>query len=232
MTSGRPGPPSTGSGSSSGWVRVDSDSPGQASSNGCGSSPPVGGTGSGPRASASSQSASRSRASRHATSAPSALIRAASASTARRSIRGPAARRSAPPRLEEARGLARAVVELVDRVEPLAGRGLGRLGGRRPVARRAEPAVELVLRGGDLARVGALLGAVEVLAQGVVGTLRLAQRVGGRLRVDARLGRDRAALVHEPARDVAWIGGCRRDRHRPGQLVVGRAAGEAARRVA
>ena len=133
-----------------------------------------------------------------------------------------------PAGLEEARSLARAGVELVDRVQPLARRGLGRLGRRRAVARAAEPAMELVLRGGDLARVGALLRTVEVLAQRVVRALGLAQRVGGRLRVDARLGRDRAALVHEPARDVARIGGCGRDRHRPGQLVVGCAAGEAA----
>ena len=88
--------------------------------------------------------------------------------------------------------------------------------------------MELVLRGGDLARVGDLLRTVEVLAQDVVRALGLAQRVGGRFRVDARLGRDRAALVHQAARDVARVRGHRRDRHRPGQLVVGRAAGEAA----
>ena len=43
-----------------------------------------------------------------------------------------------PPRRSRgsARPRATAVVELVDRVEPLACRGLGRLGGRRPVARR------------------------------------------------------------------------------------------------
>ena len=111
--------------------------------------------------------------------------------------------------LEEPLRLAGVRVEVVDRIQPCAGCRLGGLGIGRRVARRAEPAVELVLRHGQLARVGCLLRLVEEPVQGVVGALRLAKRLGGGARVLARGGGQRAAFLDEQAWRVA---GVRRDR--------------------
>ena len=123
--------------------------------------------------------------------------------------------------VEEPLRLACVRVEVVDRVQPRAGRRLGGLGIGRRVARRAEPAVELVLRHGQLARVGRLLRLVEEPAQRVVGALRLAKRLGGGARVLARGGGQRAAFLDEQAWRVA---GVRRDRS------SGRSAGRLVRR--
>ena len=194
-----------------GWVRVASDSPGQSASNGCGSSAGVG-------------AAALVRASRLARLLARGERLARLLAPGRGHLRALARRlrlhrEPLDPRqrglelcaaaLEEPLRLACVRVQVVDRVQPCAGCRLGGLGIGRRVARRAEPAVELVLRHGQLARVGCLLRLVEQPVQGVVGPLRLAKRLGGGARVLARGGCQRAAFLDEQAWRVA---GVRRDR--------------------
>ncbi len=74
-------------------------------------------------------------------------------------------------------------VETIDLGEPVAGRGLGLLRARGARPGRPERPMQRVLGGPDLAWIGQGLRLLDALAEGVVGSLRLAQRLGGTSRL-------------------------------------------------